>query len=286
MKKNIFITILALAALSFAIYSFTYKADDDTVDVAISEVTNTPEVETPEPEVKDEGPMTEENFKEAATDYNIKSGPTTFFDVGTRFNSIKKSKLDKVTAFSDFIWDKHAERIIEYKTLKVIVLEDSEPSDVQAVGTSGTFTEEQLQLLRTSDYATNLLIWADYVERDPYYGTANDSHWTPYLTVVPEKQAQYSEGKDAFISYFVEGSREIARNVDKTKVKPAKLCFTVSEDGTIKDIEMMNGSGYTNFDIKVMELMENMTGSWIPAENTEGEKVAQRLVLSFGNMGC
>jgi hypothetical protein len=34
------------------------------------------------------------------------------------------------------------------------------------------------------------------------------------------------------------------------------------------------------------ELIANTSGEWIPAENAQGEKVEQELVLFFGSMGC
>jgi len=36
----------------------------------------------------------------------------------------------------------------------------------------------------------------------------------------------------------------------------------------------------------MMELIKNTPGNWNPAENSKGEKVIQKLVFSFGIMGC
>jgi hypothetical protein len=36
----------------------------------------------------------------------------------------------------------------------------------------------------------------------------------------------------------------------------------------------------------MIELISNSPGKWKPAENSVGEKVNQKLVFSFGMMGC
>ena len=39
-------------------------------------------------------------------------------------------------------------------------------------------------------------------------------------------------------------------------------------------------------DEKMIELILNMSGEFFPAENAQGQKVEQELVVSFGLMGC
>jgi hypothetical protein len=46
-------------------------------------------------------------------------------------------------------------------------------------------------------------------------------------------------------------------------------------------------TGYSSLDDKFIELIKNIPGLWIPAENSKGEHVDQELVFTFGPAnGC
>jgi hypothetical protein len=210
------------------------------------------------------------------------------YEIGPRFNPIKKSDLDSIRSFNDIIGQEHANRIVEYKWVTVVLIIDDKESNVREFGTSDILTEAQLKLLHSFDYSTNLMIAADYQGKNKETGALEDTHWTPYLTIVPEKQAEYSKGKDALMEYLKESSkasREIA-NVDPEKLQPAKLYFTVTKKGTIENIKLDRTSNYPLVDEAMIELIKNAPNKWIPAENSEGEKVNQELVVSFGLLGC
>ncbi len=212
--------------------------------------------------------------------------PNFFLTVGTRFNSITKSELDNTRAFKDFIGDKHANRIVEYSRLSVIILEDSEFTASRVEGTSGNFNKEQLEFISTIKPNTNILIWADYREDDPYTGKIEESHWTPYLTVVPEKQAVYEAGNDALLSYLRNNINNNIGNVDEDKLKPGILYFTISKEGLVNNLRLQNSSGYMEIDERIIELIKNTSGKWLPALNSDGQKVEQELTISFGKGGC
>ncbi|PTM08999.1 MAG: hypothetical protein DA407_06740 [Bacteroidetes bacterium] len=210
------------------------------------------------------------------------------YDVGPRFSPIKKTDLDKITSFNDIIGEEHANRIVEYKWVTVVLIIDDKESNVREFGTSDVLTEAQLNLLHSFDYSTNLMIAADYQGKNKETGVLEDTHWTPYLTIVPEKQAEYSEGQDALKVYLKESSKDSRdrANVDPEKLQPAKLYFTVTKNGTIENIKLDRTSNYPLVDYTMIELITKLPGTWIPAENHEGEKVDQELVVSFGLMGC
>ena len=41
-------------------------------------------------------------------------------------------------------------------------------------------------------------------------------------------------------------------------------------------------TGYPSIDEKFIELIKNIPGKWIPAENAKGEKMEQEFVFTFG----
>jgi len=208
------------------------------------------------------------------------------YDVGPRFNFIKKRDLDNVRSFSDFIGEDHAQRIVSYKSLSVIILNGDKKTDIKETGYDGVLTAAQIKLLQSIDYSSNILIWADYQEKNIETGQLEDSHWTPYLTIVPEIQATYAGGKDALKKYLKTNSEDARKNVQAEKLKPAKLYFTVTRNGTIENIKLDRSSGYPMVDKTMIELIAKTQKDWKPAENTKGENVDQELVVSFGLMGC
>ncbi len=110
--------------------------------------------------------------------------------------------------------------------------------------------------------------------------------FTPYLTIVPEKQALYVNGMDALIDYLKESNKENTAIVRRSELKPGQLYFTVNKEGTISNVELITTSGYPYIDKILAELITNAPGEWEPAENSKEEKVDQKLILSFGAMGC
>lgn len=210
------------------------------------------------------------------------------YDVGTRFNPIKKTDLDAVRSFNDLIDLEHAQRIVDYKSISVIKIIDDKESNIRETGNSDALTNKQLEFIQASNYSTNLTFSAYLIEKNPETGTIENTHWRPYFTIVPEKQAEYSEGKEALKKYLKENSKASRdkANVDPEKLQAAKLFFTVTKKGAIENIRLDRTSNYPLVDKTMIELIKNTPGTWKPAENFEGKKVDQELVVSFGLMGC
>ena len=75
-------------------------------------------------------------------------------------------------------------------------------------------------------------------------------------------------------------------NIDADKLTFAKLYFTVSKTGTLKDFKLDRSCGHPASDQKIRELLKSTADQWQAAENDKGEKVEQGLVVSFGGDGC
>lgn len=270
MKKSTLIlcTLLAMVSLTACDFFTENKAETATSETLSSE------------EIASNTPILEKGEMKIFSDF--------IYDVGPRFNPIKKKDLDTIRSFSDLIGEDHAQRITTYKSLSVVVIEGDKRADTWGMGNTGDFTPAQLELLQSFNYSTNLLIRADYIERNTETGQVveNHDHWTPYLTIVPEKQATYVEGKEALKKYLKDHSEAARAHVDPEKLQPAKLFFTVTKDGTIENTKLDRPSGYPNVDKVMIQLITKTQGLWVPAENTKGEKVDQELVVSFGLMGC
>jgi len=208
------------------------------------------------------------------------------YDVGPRFSAIKKGDIDKARSINAFFDEEQMQTIVSLKSVSIIIIIDDKRSDIRETGYSDELTAAQLKLLQSFDYSTNFLISAEYQQKNKETGKLEDSYSTPHLTIVPEKQATYVNGKDALMTFLKDNSEAARENVDPEKLQPAKLSFTVTKDGTIENEKLDRTSGYPALDQTMIELITKAPGVWKPAENSKGEKVNQELVVSFGLMGC
>lgn len=266
MKKKILIFCAVLTTLSLTAFGYINR----NYSVELLEISDNDDVVNTSADEKME--------KRIFTDF--------IYDVGPRFGPIKKSNIDKAISVNDILDETQIASIMSYKSVSVIIIKDDKQSDIRATGNSQKLNEAQLKLLQSSDYSTNFLIRLEYQQMNKETGELEDSYSTPHLTIVPEKQATYKNGKDALKKYLKENSQESRANVQVDKLQPAKLFFTVTKKGTIENIHLDRTSNYPEVDKKMIELITNVPGVWEPAENSKGEKVDQELVISFGLMGC
>ena len=74
--------------------------------------------------------------------------------------------------------------------------------------------------------------------------------------------------------------------VKKDKLKPGKVRFTISEDGTISKAILVSTSGYPSIDKHMTKLITEAPGKWEAATDGNGNQVEEQLVFSFGIVGC
>lgn len=215
------------------------------------------------------------------------NNPTNFLlDIGTRFSPIKKEELATVKSIYDIFDAEELKGMVALKSLNIFVFKHGGFLNISEIGYSDTLTEAQLKLIQSLDYSSNFSIRADFQKANGITGALENNYADPHLTIVPEKQVEYSYGKSVLLDYLRKNNEEAIALVQKNTLRPAKLFFTVTKKGNIENIRLDNHSGYPEIDKKMMELIFNTSGTWKPAENKHGEKVNQELVISFGAMGC
>ena len=268
MKKNIIIFCTVLTTLSLMAFGVIKWTDPETDQLEIK----TTKVVTSDSQVKEK----------------IKVGTFSDFiyDVGPRFGPIKKGDLDKARSIDAFLDEEQMLAMVSLKSVSVIIIKDDKQSDIRETGYTKELTSAQLKLIHSSDYSTNFLIRMEYQQKNKETGKLEDSYSTPHMTIVPERQAVYVNGKDSLIEYLKEYSEAVRVNVESEKLKPAKLFFTVTKNGAIKNVKLDRSSNYPSLDKRMIELINEAPGYWEPAQNSKGEKVDQELVVSFGLIGC
>lgn len=214
------------------------------------------------------------------------SFPNFFYNVDPRFmTTVTKEALQHATSIEDFLPNQCA-HITNYESVSVIILDDWKQTEMKATSEDDELTEEQLALLRSADYSTNILVKAYFDEKDAYTGHTKHNFMTPYITVVPEKQAQYADGKDALLQYLRIATMAETSIAEAGQLGSGKLYFTVNALGKITDVILASHCGYPSIDQAMMRVLSQVPGEWVPAENRVGEKVSQKLVFSYGNEGC
>jgi hypothetical protein len=209
-----------------------------------------------------------------------------YLNVSPRFAPLRKSELKGAKSITDFLDPREWQGVEDYKEVRIIIIEDDKETERSASGPNTNLTPAQLKLLRTADYSTNFMVRAEY-----YEGKASDAkraidYYSPYHTIVPEKQAVYTLGERALLHFLGENNKENTINVKEADLKPAKIYFTVTENGSISKVRLDRTTGFPKIDEKMLYLIKHLPGSWEPAENERGEKVAQELTLTVGARGC
>lgn len=206
------------------------------------------------------------------------------YHVDSRFiATITKQDLNNATSVLDIV-PKSAEdwKKLSFQTVTIAILNDND--EVREMGDSGLLSANQIKLLQETDYSTNFYIRALATTGHPTIGSMQE--YAYYFTVIPEKETKFINGEDGFINYLKEESKEETAIIKRDKLKPCKIGFTITAQGTIADVKLMSTSGYSSVDERLVELITRTPGKWQPAENSNGEKVDQELVFSFGLMGC
>jgi len=194
--------------------------------------------------------------------------------------------LHNATSILDFLPKSQTDPVENYQSVQVIILDDYHQTELRATGKDALLTVAQLELLKEVDYSANILIRADFQQKNKVTRQLENNYFTPHITIVPEKEANYIFGKAALINYLTVNSKEQISLVKPGQLKGGKLYFTVTKDGNIANVRLTSTSGYPTIDEKMLQLMTTVPGMWLAAENAKGEKVAQTLVFSFGTIGC
>lgn len=270
MKKNIIILGTTLTIISLLIFGFSNV--------------NSKEINTSNSKMVNDLVLEDQNISGPIN----KAIPDLYYGVDTKFAAVKKSDIDKATNIYAFLNDWEKQQIVKVKSVDIIIIKDNQLSNIRAHGTSAQLTEAQIKLLESTDYFSGFTIRTEFVGKNMETGKIEDKFFGPHITVVPDRQAAYIDGKDALISYLKENSKAEMNIIKNDKLGAIKLSFTISKLGKVIKVKHdAMTSGYPSIDEKFIQLLKNIPGKWVPAENANGEKMEQELVFTFGPRdGC
>ncbi len=89
----------------------------------------------------------------------------------------------------------------------------------------------------------------------------------------------------ALENHLKETSKSLVKHVKSDKVGRGRIFFTVTNNGSIADVKMVETSNYSDVDEALIKIVKNLPRKWTPAQNENGKKVDQEFVFTFGRAG-
>jgi hypothetical protein len=209
-----------------------------------------------------------------------------YYGIATRFSPISKSTFSDITSLEKFMTPDDQSLIKQIHSIKVIIIENDIQTDERLYQEGNKLSAAQISLIENLEYSANFLIGLDCTFKNGNTGELDNGYYSPHFTITPHVQAQYKKGEAALLNYLKVNSQSEVAAIDLKKVTPAKIYFTVTKNGEITNIKQDRTTSYPLIDNKMMALISDMPGKWIPAQNKAGIKVDQELVFTFGLGGC
>ncbi len=267
MKKSILIVGTLVVGLSLMAFSFLSRNKAEVVFAA----------DTIKP-----APLYEYNLADIVG--SMKNSDLVY-KVGSRYNhTISKVDLHRAKSITDVLPKQEFESKGFYRKATISVFEND--VKMTELGEEALFTEAQIKLLQSTDYSSNVQVSALYEYEQTEGRNRSYDAVMYFLSITPEKEAEFAEGYDALISYLRENSKEHTTTIHKQQLKGGQFSFMVTKEGTIEKVELKSTSGYQEIDQVLIDLLKEMPGKWKPAIDANGEKIDQALTFFFGLEGC
>ena len=156
--------------------------------------------------------------------------------------------------------------------------------EVKIKGEGSDISLSQRALLQSLSYADEFYINAKGRRSDFAPNRMDDLAY--FVSISPKEPATYSGGGFALIEFLEQNSKAQTEGILQSTLKAGRIKFTVDKEGSIQNVFLDSSSGHDHLDNSLIELINNLPGTWHPAQNTKGEFVNEQLVLFYGAQGC
>ena len=196
------------------------------------------------------------------------------------FISIQENKLVEINTLTDLDKRYPTSWVKEYISVEISAYKNG--TKTKASGISDVLNQEQKELIRLADRSSDIAVSVMYL---PENSLKNNTvkQYDFKVTIMPDKNAIYSEGAEQLIQYLQENSIVNIEAGSFTGYDLTAIKFTITELGHISDIQVAMPSKDTKIDEMLVAAISKMP-SWKPAEFSNGLKVKQNFVLTIGNM--
>lgn len=231
--------------------------------------------------------ITNSSSKYVALNSNVPLGnklkvALNYFVRGASNRTITKSKLSKAKTLEDIVAHFPSNWIGEYVLVETYRV--TKNSEIKILGKDVTLNKKQRGLFKKANTGDDILVRVIYKSKNSLNDTSTNET-NILLTVVPEVSASFISDKNTLKEYLTKNS---SKEIVEWQFKPmqnATASFIVNEEGKVAEVNITKSTGVTSVDASIMELLYEMP-RWLPAKNTEGEKVKQQFELVIGDDGC
>ncbi len=207
------------------------------------------------------------------------------YKVGSRYiHTISKAELDRAKSITDILPEQEFKSKGYYRNIQISVFENGKK--VTELGDDALINEAQKKLLQSTDYTSEIQVSALYEYEQTAGKNRSYDAVMNYISIIPQREAAFTEGYDALINYLRENSKEHTSIIHKQQLRGGQFNFTVTKEGTVEQVELKSTSGYEEVDQVLIDLLENLPGKWKPAMDANGNKIDQELTFFFGLDGC
>ena len=196
------------------------------------------------------------------------------------FISIQENKLDKINTLTDLDKRYPTSWVREYISVEISAYKNG--TQTTASGISDVLTQEQKELIRLADRSSDIAVSVMYLPKNSLKNNTV-KQYDFNVTVMPDKNAIYSEGAAQLIQYLQKNCIVNIEAGSFTGYDMTAINFTINEQGRVTDIQVSMPSKDTKIDEMLVAAISKMP-SWKPAEFSNGFKVKQNFVLTIGNM--
>jgi hypothetical protein len=196
------------------------------------------------------------------------------------FISIQEDKLDKINTLTDLDKRYPTSWVREYISVEISAYKNG--IQTKASGISDVLNQEQKELIRLADRSNDIAVIVTYIPNNSLKNNP-EKQYDFKVTVMPDKNAIYSEGTEQLIQYLQKNNIVNIEAGSFTGYDLTAIKFTITEQGNISDIQVAMPSKDTKIDEMLVAAISKMP-SWKPAEFSNGLKVKQDFILTIGNM--
>lgn len=218
----------------------------------------------------------------------VPDGFSFVYDINPRFFAmITLEDLHKSKNITDILPPMcGSDNIQSYYNVKVNTFNVDRASELHVQSEGKILNDKQLELIRNMEYGDNFYITGNCDRLSDESGMAEKDSIVRYFSIVPYEWAKYEYGKKGLIKYLKENSKDKVLIAKKSETAPGKINFTITKEGHLEGTQLESTCGYESIDKQMLNLLNDLPGSWQPAKNENGENVKQVYTFFFGQIGC
>ncbi|MDF1697356.1 MAG: energy transducer TonB [Saprospiraceae bacterium] len=209
------------------------------------------------------------------------------FDIrGVANKTIAKAQLESAEELSDINSDYPSSWIAKEDYVSTEIRMTNDEEQITVVGDSDQLNNAQKEALKKADLGTFIDFEIKYKKENSITKKEDVAIMRFTYSIVPTKEAEFHSGYDKMKAYIKKHAIDKIVNAGYDPFEMARIRFVVNEEGKAKGAYLLESSNVEKIDELLLETIARMP-RWIPAEDTDKNKVKQEFEFVVGSMiGC